>query len=269
MENNHDWRDYYEKQLNGADEDYIKMRLLNQYGKSKDGLPIYPEWSDDIHAAKGELEIVPGLPRLIGMDFGRNPACVIGQMTRMGQLQILDEITAFNTSVPQFVNDLLIPKLTNEYNWPVASVMCFGDPAGMNGGEMYDMGCIEYLNNRGIPCAPPESLKNNDFNVRRDAVGGLLRSNYKGTPSMLVSRRCRMLISGFNGDYCYKRMRTADGSPKYSEQADKNEYSHVHDALQYLVVGACGGSVDYSRPMGRAEDFSGLCGSGATQAMCV
>lgn len=269
VEHHNDGWDYYEKQLIGADEDYIKMRLLNQYGKSKDGLPIYPEWSDDIHAAKAELSVVPGLPRLIGMDFGRNPACVIGQMTRLGQMQILDEITAFNMSVPQFVNELLIPKLMNDYNWPHASVMCFGDPAGMNSGEMYDIGCIEFLNNRGIPCAKPENLKNNDFNVRRDAVGNLLRSNYKGTPSLIVSRSCKMLIAGFNGDYCYRKMRTADGSAKYSEQADKNEYSHVHDALQYLVVGATGGSVDYSKPVGR-EDYSGLVGgNGASNAMCV
>jgi len=190
-------------------------------------------------------------------------------MTRMGQMQILDELTAFNMSVPQFVNELLIPKLMNEYGWPNCPVMCFGDPAGMNGGEMYDIGCIEFLNNKGIPCAKPENLKNNDFNVRRDAVAGLLTSNYKGTPSLIVSPRCKMLLSGFNGDYCYKKMRTADGSDKFSEKADKNEFSHVHDALQYLIVGSVGGSIDYSKPDMNQDDFSSLCGNGATTVGCL
>lgn len=260
--------DYYEKQLTGADEDYIKMRLLNQFGKSKDGLPVYPEWSDDVHATDGPLERIPGIPLLLGMDFGRNPAAVLGQMSRTGQLQILDEVTAFNMSVPQFVNEMLIPKLSNEYGWPNVSLAAFGDPAGMNPGEMYDQTCMEYLNARGIPCVKPESLKNNDFAVRRDAVGSLLRSNWRGTPSLLVARRCKTLCMGFNGDYCYRKMRTADGSDRFADRADKNEFSHVHDALQYLVVGAVGGSVDYSKPQGR-EDWSGLCGAGVVTPVCV
>lgn len=268
VENHNEGWDYYEKQLIGADEDYIKMRLLNQYGKSKDGLPIYPEWADDIHATDLELPIIRGVPTLLGLDFGRNPAAAIGQMTRMGQLQIQKELTAFNMSVPQFVNEMLIPCLVNEFNWPYRPVVGFGDPSGMNKGEMYDETCIEFLNSKGIPVAKPEHLKNNDFEVRRDSVGNLLRSNYKGVPSLLVSRKCKMLCMGFNGDYCYKKMRTADGSKSYSDKADKNEFSHIQDALQYLVVGAIGGSVDYSKPQKR-EDFSNLVGNGATMAMCV
>ena len=256
VEHLNDGWDYYEKQLIGADEDYIKMHLLNQYGKSKAGLPIYPEWSDEIHCTDDEMPVARGLPLLIGMDFGRNPAAVFGQVTRMGQVRVFDELTAFNMSVPQFVQELLVPKLTNEYGWPGITVMNFADPAGMNSGEMYDIGCIEFLNMKGIPTAKPETLKNNDFDVRRDAVSNLLRSNYRGTPSLLVSSKCKMLREGFNGDYCYKKMRAADGSEKYSDKADKGPHSHVHDALQYLVVGALGGTADYSKPSASMQAFA-------------
>ncbi len=271
VEHHNEGWDYYEKQLIGADEDYIKMRLLNQFGKSKDGLPIYPEWANDIHRTDEEMEISKGLTLLVGMDFGRNPAAVFGQMTRMGQLRIFGELPAFNMSVPQFVNELLLPKLMSDYGFPYVNVVCFGDPAGQNSGEMYDIGCIEFLNNKGIPTIPPESLRNNDFNVRRDAVANLHRSNYKGTPSLLVSSACKMLIAGFNGDYCYRKQRTSDGSSKYSEKADKNEYSHIHDALQYLVVGATGSSTDYSKPVSIRNDnqFIGMSGSGVTDGCAL
>ena len=89
---------------------------------------------------------------------------------------------------------------------------------------------------------------------------------------MEVDARCKTLIDGFNGHYCYRRQRCdADGKPRFSEGPDKNNfYTHVHDSLQYPVVAVTMGGVDFS-DLRRERDrsYQSMCGDGATQAMCL
>ena len=240
---------YYEKNLGVADEDYIKRRLLNEYGKVKAGEPVWPEFSDSIHTTDEPLEHFRGAPTLIGVDTGRHPAAAICQLSKMGQFRMLGEETASGMSFPQFVDELLIPRLVRDFNWPMTPAVAFIDPAGLNKGEMSDLTALEYMVSRGIQTSKPEGLKNNDPQVRINSVASLLRSNYKGVPSFIMARGCRVCREGMNGGYCYKRLRAADGYEKYDSKPDKNNpFSHICDALQYVVVGALGGSVNYSAP---------------------
>ena len=43
-----------------------------------------------------------------------------------------------------------------------------------------------------------------------------------------------MLRKGFNGKYQYRRLNTS--GEKYVDKPDKNEFSHIHDALQYVAT---------------------------------
>jgi hypothetical protein len=58
-----------------------------------------------------------------------------------------------------------------------------------------------------------------------------------------------MLIDGFNGHYCYKRMRIGGGdTERYAEGPDKsNPFTHIHDSLQYPIVAVTMGHVDFSQ----------------------
>ena len=58
----------------------------------------------------------------------------------------------------------------------------------------------------------------------------------EGKPAFLVDRRCATLIKGFEGGYAYRRMEVS--GERYADKPDKNMYSHIHDALQYLLLGA-------------------------------
>jgi hypothetical protein len=55
------------------------------------------------------------------------------------------------------------------------------------------------------------------------------------TPRMLIDPRCRRLIGGFAAHYKLTKQATAGGTDKLA--VVKNEYSHVHDALQYDCLG--------------------------------
>jgi len=52
----------------------------------------------------------------------------------------------------------------------------------------------------------------------------------------LIDYRCRTIIKGFEGNYQYRRIQVS--GERYSDKPDKNMYSHIHDALQYLMLGA-------------------------------
>ena len=76
-----------------------------------------------------------------------------------------------------------------------------------------------------------------------------MRRSYRGVAALQISEDCKMLRKGFNGFYCYRKLRTGvEGDERYTPEADKNKYSHVHDAFQYLCVGAFENGVDYSLP---------------------
>ena len=243
IENLQDGWDYYEKQLVGADEDYIKRRLLNEYGKIRAGEPVWPAYSDGIHSTDDDMPHERGTVTLVGMDTGGNPAAVICQRTRMGQFRVLGEEVAFNKMVPPFVDEQLIPRLQRDFNWPMTPAVVFADPAGKNLTEMSVISAYQYLASKGLKVGGLDNLKNNDVKVRITAVDAMLRQIYKGVPMFLLSRKCKTLREAMNGGYCYKKLRSPDGSSRYDDKPDKNSpYSHVSDALQYVVVGATGGS---------------------------
>ena len=76
----------------------------------------------------------------------------------------------------------------------------------------------------------------NDVALRIEAVDSALSRLLDGKPGFLLDRKCVNLKKGFNGGYHYRRLQTS--GDRYDEKPLKNRYSHVHDALQYLMMGA-------------------------------
>ena len=57
-----------------------------------------------------------------------------------------------------------------------------------------------------------------------------------GKAGFLLSPSCNQLRKGFLGGYHYRRIQTS--GERYEDRPNKNKFSHVHDALQYLMLGA-------------------------------
>ena len=240
---------YYHKQIATKNDDDIKKLILNEFGTSIDGRPVYPEWKDDAHFRNEVIPFQRGLTLLMGSDFGRTPATVLAQMGTDGVLYVLDEIRGENMGAEQFIEELLRPKLINEYGFPSCPLINFGDPAGMNCNEVVSISAIQKFNQYGILTKPAPNTNGNRVQIRIDTVSELLRRSYKGRAAVQVSSKCEFLRKGFNGHYCYRRLRTGvDGDERYTEEPDKNEYSHIHDAFQYLCMGAFKSGVDYTVP---------------------
>jgi len=174
------------------------------------------------------LEAIKGRPIYIGLDFGLTPACVVAQLTVSGQLIILDEITSTRSGIKQFL-EVVKPYLAQTYPTNMVDAW-YCDPAG-NQGTQTDMKTpfdVMYEND----IIPEEGEQNPD--IRVESVKQLLNKMIDGSPAISISHKARMLRKGFSGAYHYRRMKVS--KERYADKPDKNEVSHVHDALQYLCT---------------------------------
>jgi hypothetical protein len=77
----------------------------------------------------------------------------------------------------------------------------------------------------------------NDPNKRREAVAFYMTNLIDGEPGMLVHPQAKVLRKAYQGGYCFRRIQVG-GDERYRDAPDKNEYSHVAEADQYLMLGA-------------------------------
>jgi hypothetical protein len=220
--------EYYYRQLPAKSRDWIKVFILAQYGSITDGRPVYPEWNDDIHCKKATP--YAGLPLLLGFDYGLTPAAAICQISPRGQFMVLDELFAKDMGIRQFARDIVRPHLALNYNG--FGFQACGDPAGMARKDTDEKTCFMELAEEGIACIPAST---NSFVGRREAVAKYLTRMADGQPSLIVDPGCDMIRRGFNGRYQYKRIQLV-GEDRYRDVPDKNDFSHLHDALQYAAL---------------------------------
>ena len=269
----HQGMGYWMDMISSLDDDDIRTLLMNQFGLTIAGQGVHAaSWSNErnrYRLPEGTPVFEPGLPLLMGMDLGRTPACVIGQMGTDGVLRFKRTVTTWNPrlnngagglermDVGQFWEELLRPVLINEFGYPRCRHICFADPAGKNYNEVFSISAIDRLTSLGlnvIPCDKVEAYSSdraditqgNNVEIRIACVDDLLR---KGKLQVLDCEGNKMILEGFNGKYCYRKMRsTADGAERYDDKPDKNDWSHCMDAGQYLCLGATKGAADYSKP---------------------
>lgn len=247
---------YYERQVaTASNELWIRANLANEFVLYVDGRPVHAEFSPALHAADG-LEARPGLPLVVGVDFGRTPAACIMQPQTNGQWWVLDEITTTNTGARKF-GRALREFLSRQYAGFTVEV--WGDPAGDDMAQTDDETPMMILAEEGIDCLPAPT---NDFQARTDALDQLLTRIIDGQPAILISKRCTKLVKGLTGAYQFKRISTSVGD-RYVDRPEKSPESHVCEACHYGLLGAGIGVTGFESDAGAMsaieaeEDFDG------------
>ena len=219
---------YYRNIIRGKTKSWIDVYVLNKLGLVEDGKPVYEEFRHDVHVAKGELAVSPHLPIYIGIDFGLTPAAVFGQKVRHRWI-IFDELVAEDMGIVKF-SDILKQQLAL---YQSKSYYIFGDPAGDHRVQTDESTPFQIMRGKGLQCRPAPS---NDVLVRLESVNATLTRMVDGETGILIDKKCMNLIKGFTGGYHYKRLQVS--GERYDEKPNKNRFSHIHDALQYLMLGA-------------------------------
>ncbi len=222
---------YYDRAAAGKTDDWVKVYVRGEYGFVQDGKPVYPEFVDSLHVREFTLKEKLGL--YIGMDFGLTPAAVIAQRLPIGRWVIDREVIAERMGAISFAEELRRTLDEHYPGWKV--VRNTGDPAGNQGqaGDKEERTIFEIMRAHGVEALPAIS---NEFSVRRESFAKLLTSIVDGVPAMLIHPRCKALRKALAGKYQFARLQVK-GDERYKDAPLKNEYSHVAEAGQYLVLG--------------------------------
>ena len=221
---------YYSNLIRGKTKSWIDVYVMNRLGHIQDGKPVYPMFASEVHIAKEEIPVAANVPVYVGIDFGLTPAAVLAQKVR-GRWFVQSEIVAVDMGIVRFA-EVLRQELATRFS-AASEVIIYGDPAGDFRAQTDESTPFHILRGAGLRAYPAPS---NSVDLRLESVSSQLTKMVEGKPALLIDRRCPQLIKGFEGGYAYKRMEVS--GERYADKPDKNMFSHVHDAAQYLFLGA-------------------------------
>lgn len=222
---------FYERRMAGKSPRHVRVYYCGRYGFVQDGLPVYPEFDENRHVAGAPLDPVAGLTLYVGLDFGLTPAAALAQRLPDGRWTLLDELVSRNMGMLRFAG-LLRDLLAGRYAGLPLEI--WGDPAGAQRAQTDERTPYDILRAEGLPARP---VATNDPLLRREAVAAALARVVDGEPGLVLSPRCRTLISGMAGAWRYRRL-AVSGEDRFADAPEKSRFSHVCEAAQYLFVGA-------------------------------
>ena len=214
---------YYLDMLTGKAKEWINVYILNKYGQIFEGRPVYPDFQRTLHVAKDVLQPISGYPIYVGIDFGLTPAATFAQRIR-GRWTVLRELVATNMGMTRFTPEMkrfMLEEFGDGFEFKVT-----GDPAGDDRVQTDEQTPIAIGRANGLLI---RKASTNDPELRIGAVESQLVKLVDGLPAYQVSPCCTKLIAGKEGGYHYK---------EGQNRPNKNMFSHVSDAEQYMMDGA-------------------------------
>lgn len=234
---------YYDPQ--GRSDEYVRVFIDGEYGRTSAGTPVYKYFRTDYHMATQQLRpiMATNRPIVIGMDLGLTPAAVFGQQDPRGRALILAEAVRFDMGMKRFLSTVIRPMLFERFpGYPVVIVV---DPAGVQRAQTDERSVVDIIKSEGFRVM---AARTNNVSARLNAVDDYLMRQVDGDPAFLLDPGCTALKAAMMGGYRYKL--------KQEDVIDKNKHSHVAEALQYLCLhlhGAFGEQVRGRREVKRVS----------------
>jgi hypothetical protein len=228
---------YYMAQLDGSKHGFVSTMILGNYGINVSGTPVHPKYSDHLHVSREFIEPRPNLPILYGMDFGLNPAIVMGQVLPNGTLVIFMTFAEFNITLEDFMDNHVVPYRINSLG--NRTVKGFGDPTGKSRSALDGRDAYMMMNGPQYRF-PVSGVVTNKFQTRKEALDKfLVRAN-----GIIIDPRLAFLREALAGGYRYSKGSFESAGMAKTSPDKQNPYSHVAEALQYLCMGVLYGEAD-------------------------
>lgn len=217
---------YYDQQLVDNTDDYIRVMLACEYGMTRQGKPVFPQFSEMHHVSKQQFAPDRSVPLIIGFDWGLNPAAVFAQQARNGGLRILDELVPADEDLETFMLEYVNPLLHRKY--AQFKIVAVGDPAGQGRSGLDKRTPFDVVMKFGsIRCIP---ARTNSFVPRKESVDYFLNRR----DGFLLDPRLTYCREAFGGGYVFEEIKNQRG--RYKDRPMKNHYSHGMDAIQYICL---------------------------------
>ena len=228
---------YYENLMANNNSDWSDIHVHAQYGKSLGGQAVFrASFKPDFHIKPAdELLVNENSPLMIGQDFGRTPACLIGQVDSRGRLVIYDELTTEDMGIEQFAKRVMRPLLYEKYSG--FRMFMVGDPKGRDKDQVGEESPFDVLRRLGFQIEPAPT---NNIDPRLRAVEQLLLQQVDGGPALIISDNCPTLCQAMKYWYRYRRKTTGVLEDKPEKT---HPWSDVADCLQYMAMSTNAGYV--------------------------
>lgn len=221
---------YYDNLMANNNEDWSDIHVHAKYGKSLGGQAVFrASFTPNFHIVEHDKLIVnENAPLMIGQDFGRTPAALVGQVDNRGRLVIFSELTTEDMGIEQFAKRLLRPHLYEHYQG--MRMFMVADPKGKDKDQVGEESPFDVLRRLGFQV---EGAPTNNIDPRLRAVEKLLLQQVEGGPALIISDNCPILCSAMKYWYRYKRKQTGvlDDKPEKT-----HPWSDVADCLQYMAM---------------------------------
>lgn len=233
-------RAYYTRQLHGNNPDWVKRYIHAKYGNDPSGTAVFRETFKPQNSEGGPWHVVDsidpiqGQTLIIGQDFGRDPCAVIAQVDYSGRLLVLGEIDSHEMGLELHITHMLRPMMMQP-RYLGHPILMVGDPAGAQRSTLYEETSFDVLKRAGFNAYPAPT---NNIDARLRAVEAYFLGSRNAGPAVIIDKsQCPRLIRALNGGYRYAYNRQGLSKPL----PEKNEFSHIADAFQYLCCACHGG----------------------------
>ena len=226
---------YYLSRVPGKKQDWIDGYYRNKFTFVINGSPVIPEFDFETMTME-HIDVLPDVPIGGGYDMGSatlNPAGIIVQRHPSGVYLVHAELSVDDIGLKQFGEHMSL--LLHEPDFVNNELEEFyGDPAGKSKDGIHAESYYDHLRSYKLPV---KEAPTNAVEPRREAIRTPMTRNIRGRPGILINRsRCPRLVKGLSGAWCYRRLQVA-GTEKFATAPEKNEYSHVCEALGYYLLG--------------------------------
>lgn len=237
------------------------------------GKRVYPTFEESTHILDPDncdrygCQTTPMRRRklLRSWDFGwHHPAVIIGQVDTRDRLILYGELQGADVDIDRFAQNVIDYCAETFGDWSAWGYEDYCDPAGAQVrsimSEKNENTELQVLARYGIhPTYAPKPRRVgraiiHQLLARRDD-GRWEESNgtsgrLKGSPALLVTRACPLIISGMLGGYSYKAK--PDGMTFHEEPDDEGYYSHTQACLRYMATNRFGNLGDSIAPVLRS-----------------
>lgn len=240
-ENLHNLRvGYYDDIIAKSDERTVRRMVDNEHVLPLAGMPVFPEFRDQIHCRPFELD--RRLPLRIGFDGGLqtlNQAGVIGQRGMAFQARFRDEVPTEHGTGPERFAEMVNKKLSEEryqpWNGDRGAIKCTVDPSAQWGNDKKAGQANWIIAMRSKTGLDIRAARSNNPNVRHEALRACMTRIVDGHPGLLVHPDCRVLREGLGGLFHYPTIRAGAGT-RNSDVPVKNPHSHTCEAAEYFAT---------------------------------
>ncbi len=221
----------YLVEKDGKSKRWIDSRIMNRIIPPVLGTPVWPMFVPEVHVARERLPYQPGYTVYVGLDFGRRPAAIFGQIVG-DKWRVQRELMAKDVGASTFAP--MVKRLL-EQHYPGADVELYGDPKGQDKTQSDERTAYDIFRAHGMNVRPAP-VPGNAIKTRIEAVEKVLNEMRDGQPRFLVDPGCRMLIAAMSGGYHFSEH--PDSAGEFKPDKKKGRYSDIADALQYKMLGA-------------------------------